>query len=76
VAVVAVFIAAVALKYNAKTFEYAAKSFENVRKTEELRVLEGIYREISRGLKEYNLLEAESPSADAESPKTEEKKFV
>jgi hypothetical protein len=46
VAVVAVFIAAVAPKYNAKTFEYAAKSFENVRKTEELRVLEGIYREI------------------------------
>ncbi len=80
VAVFAVIVAAIALKYNAKSSEYAAKSseyaaksFENVRKTEELAFLEAIYRDISRSLKEYNLLKAETPT-DTKSPKTVEEK--
>ena len=51
VSVIALIIAGLGTKNNAKSLEYTAKSFEGMGKTEELRLLEGIYRDISQKFK-------------------------
>ncbi len=40
---------------------FAGFSFRRLGKTEELKLVEGAYRDIARSLKEYNLINAESP---------------
>lgn len=45
---------------------YTGLSFNRLRKTEELKFTEAIYRDIARGMKEHNLLEAESPKPGEE----------
>ena len=45
---------------------YSGKSYTRLSKAEELRVLEGMNRDIGRGFKEHNLLDAETPKDDEE----------
>lgn len=47
-------VAAIALRYNAKSFSRFTKAEDLKEKAEELRVFDGIYGEIARGLKEYH----------------------
>lgn len=67
IALIAVSVASIGLIFT-------AWSFYRLGKTEQLRVLEGIYREIARGLKEFRLLDAESPKI-GEEEKVRQKKL-
>jgi hypothetical protein len=55
----AAMVAGIALRYNALSFNRLRKTEESRAKGEELKVFEGVYRDIARGLKEYRLLKAE-----------------
>lgn len=61
-------VASGGLIYNARSFSRMRKADESREKAEELRVLEGVYREIGHGMKEYRLLEAESQEAVSLNP--------
>jgi len=63
---VATVVAAIALRYNAMSFDRLKKAEDLRERTEELRTLEGIYRDIARNLKDFRLLEAESPKVGEE----------
>lgn len=54
ISLVGAVVAAIALRYNAKSFSRFTKAEDLKEKAEELRVVDGIYGEIARGLKEYH----------------------
>jgi hypothetical protein len=57
---IATVVATGGLIYNARSFTRLRKADESRERAEQLRALEGINREIARGMKEYRLLDAES----------------
>lgn len=65
---IAAVVASGGLIYNARSFATLRKADESREKAEELRVLEGIYREIAHGMKEYRLLESESQETGSLNP--------
>lgn len=54
---------------------FTGVSFIRLGKTEEVRGFEGVYRDIARGLKEYRLLEAESPRSDKKQEEERQRKL-